>query len=105
MARQSLRTSFLLTITSAIVLLLFGCSKWSQQAESQRASKRIAEIDAQLAHWVPTGKPGRADARAALRAERAQLARQLGLKEPELAQTEKSSTPLPTQAPLPPAAP
>ena len=99
MARHSFRTSLLLTITGAVVLFQFGCSKWSQQAESQRASKRIAQIDDQLAHWVPTGRPGDADARAALRAERAQLAKQLGLKESELAQAAPSLTPVPTPVP------
>ena len=103
MARHSFRTSLLLTITGAVVLLQFGCSKWSQHVESQRATKRIAQIDDQLAHWVPTGRPGDADARAALRAERAQLAKQLGLTTPDsaLAQVEKSPTPAPTPVPDP----
>jgi hypothetical protein len=42
-------------------------------------AERIAEIDAQLAHWVPTGRPEDADNRAALRSERAKLATALGL--------------------------
>ena len=102
MARQSFLTYLLIIMTGTVVLFQLGCSK--QKAESDRASKRIAEIDAQLAHWVPTGRAGDADARTALRTERARLVKQLGLKGPEseiVAQAAPSVTPVPTPVPDP----
>jgi hypothetical protein len=102
MSSQSFRRTLLITVTVAAILPQLGCSKWTHFVESRRASKRIAEIDAQLAHWVPTGRAGDADARAALRAERARLVKQFGLKgsDAELAaQSVAISTPAPTPVP------
>jgi len=89
MGRQSFRRALLITIASAVVLFQPGCDKWRHLKESIQARHRIAEIDAKLAHWKPTGKPGDANARAELRAERARLARLIGLDspKPEPAQT------------------
>ena len=102
MSRQSSRKNLLIAVAAAVVLFQPGCSKWNHFVESRRAEKRIAQIDAQLAHWVPTGRVEDADARAALRAERARLAKQFGLKgsESELAARSVAiSTPAPTPVP------
>ena len=102
MSRQSFRRTLLITTTGAVILFQAGCSKWTHFVESRRASKRVAQIDAQLAHWAPTGRVGDADARAALRAERARLVRQFGLEGPVsnvTVQTLAVSTPAPTPAP------
>ena len=106
LSRQSFRKGVLITVTFASVLLQPGCSKWTHFVESRRASRRVAQIDAQLAHWTPTGRVGDADARAALRAERARLVRQFGLEGPvsnvtvqTLAVPTPASTPVPTVGP------
>jgi hypothetical protein len=104
MSRQSPRRNLLIAVAAAVVLFQPGCSKWNHFVEYRRAEKRIAQIDAQLARWVPTGRVEDADARAALRAEKARLAKQFGLKtsDSELAaQTVAISTPVQTPVPAP----
>jgi hypothetical protein len=45
----------------------------SATAIQSNKTERIAQIDAQLANWVPTGRADDADTRSALRVERARL--------------------------------
>jgi hypothetical protein len=61
--------------------LLFqsGCTK---AAPEQTKSARIREIDTQLANWASTGRSQDANRRVALRAERAQLAAEIGYSAP-----------------------
>jgi hypothetical protein len=61
---------------SAAISFQASCRK---PATSQTKAERIGEIDAQLANEMPTGRPEDADKRAALRHERAELAKAAGL--------------------------
>ena len=55
-----------MTVLGIATLLQVACMKPNK-------TERIAQIDAQLANWVPTGRADDADTRSALRAERARL--------------------------------
>ena len=102
MSRQSFRRTLLIATTGAVVLLQPGCSKWTHFVESRRASQRVAQIDAQLAHWTPTGRVEDADVRAELRAERARLVKEFGLEGSDskvAVQSVAVSTPALTPAP------
>jgi hypothetical protein len=64
----------------AAALLQPACTKPSNAEPKAEQSKaeRIREVDAQLANWVPTGRPEDAQKRGALQSERAVLAADLG---------------------------
>jgi hypothetical protein len=61
-----------------------------QASCTKPAAARIAEIDAQLAKEMPTGRPEDADKRTALRYERAELANAAGL-QPQTIQVQQNS--------------
>jgi hypothetical protein len=69
------RLGFTLIVLGAAALLQAACMKPADSATAIQSNKteRIAQIDAQLANWVPTGRSDDADTRSALRAERARL--------------------------------
>jgi hypothetical protein len=77
-----IKLAALIGITAAI-LFQASCTK--------PAAKRIAEIDAQLANEMLTGSPEDADKRAALRNERAELAKAAGL-QPQTIQVQHDSS-------------
>ena len=76
-----IKLAALIGITAAI-LFQASCTK--------PAAKRIAEIDAQLANEMPTGRPEDADKRAALRYERAEVAKAAGL-QPQTIQVQRNT--------------
>ena len=74
---------------SAAISFQASCTKPATKS-SQTKAERIAEIDAQLAKWVPTGRPEDADKRTALRNERAELAKAAGL-QPQTIQAQQNA--------------
>jgi len=74
---------------SAAICFQASCTKPVTDSRATIA-ERIAEIDAQLGKWVPTGRPDDADKRAALRNERAELAKTAGL-QPQTIQVQQST--------------
>ena len=79
-----------------IALTFSGCEQRQKEA-------RLKQIDAQLANWTPTGRPEDAQRRAALMAERVQLAADLGLPGPAPANNSSLlvTHPLPQYQPTP----
>ena len=83
-------TRLFFTLAIAISgLLQTGCSKRPeivqetvQVSEPERRAARLRQIDAELAHWTPTGRPQDVERREALKRERALLAADLGYAPP-----------------------